>query len=299
MSPAEAAAELLARAQALTADKRFADAVSCLSQGVRAVPAPGDKLMLARSLMQLLIQLGQAARARLVLDQVQQWAPSPPDWLADLSFSLSPAWEQPLQGPALRLRRLVGDDAAWLKALFTDEAFAARVNRDYGQRVNDLTLPQVAQQLEAQAKQLPVDMGAHVLVIEQRSDGARLGLACLVAIDAGSRRAEFIIGFAQPERVPSTWVAETGALMLALAFQRLCMHRVTASLYSDNPRLASLMASLCALGFAKEGVQRQHLRLPDGRHVDLHLLGALRDEVLSQPLAARLIKRYTDAASSA
>jgi RimJ/RimL family protein N-acetyltransferase len=294
--PPDAAMDL-AHADALIAERCFKEAVIWLSQGVRNHTAPENKLALARKLIALLIELGQPARARIVLAQVLQWTAVPPDWLVQMRFSLLPAWEQPLQGSTLRLRRMNSQDAQWLKALFADENFAARVNRDYGKRVNETPLPHVARQLDAHLRQLPAEMGAHVLAIERRDSSECLGLACLVGIDVQSLRAEFIIGFAKPDLTSATTVAEASALMLELAFGLLHLHRVTAALYSDNPRLNSLMKSLTAVGFQKEGVQRQYQQLADGRRVDVHLIGGLRDEVLERPLTRRLMQRYVRAAS--
>jgi hypothetical protein len=59
-----------------------------------------------------------------------------------------------------------------------------------------------------------------MLVVIERTDGTRLGIASLFDIDAPNRRAEFIIGF--PGALPhGTLVLRAGALLADLAFKRL------------------------------------------------------------------------------
>ncbi len=255
---------------------------------------PEVQLAAGQRLIQALSSAGDVDDARQVLDRVATW-PLTQDraavWLRGITWRLSPAWWAPVQGSRVSLRRLAGSDASWLKQVFADDGFASTVNRDYARRVRAATLETVAQQLTVQYRCSPVDLGAHVLVIES-ADGHRLGLASLVTIDADTRRAEYIIGFAGSQP-PGFQVMEVGAMSMGLAFQRLGFHRITTSIYGDHPRHADLSSMLGRLGFAQEGILRQHVKSPDGRWTDLHLMGGLREEVLAQPLVRRCMTRFS------
>lgn len=130
-----------------------------------------------------------------------------------------PQWRHAVEGRNLRLRRFHGLDAAWLKSSFANEVFANAVNRGFGSRIRALSEDAVAKQLQTQALKSPVDLGAHMLVVERLS-GERLGLACLANLDMNNMRAEFIIGF--PGDAPHGVVLlETGVLMAEVA---ACAH---------------------------------------------------------------------------
>jgi RimJ/RimL family protein N-acetyltransferase len=294
---AASAQACLAQADECWAAGQVAQAMTALQRGLLAAGSAEDRLRVARRLVQRLLTVGKPEQARQVIGQLQaRLKPSAdapvqaqPAWLEHLAWCAHEAWWQALQGPQVRLRRLQALDAAWLKALFSDEGFADLVNRDYGQRVRAMPEATVAQLLAQQAQQSPVETGALIYRVE-RLDGQALGLASLVTIDSEARRAEFIIGF-PPGAATASQVMETGCLLIDLAFARVGFHKVTSAIYGDNPRVASLVSSLQALGFEREGLQRQHVKLPGGGFVDLHLMGALREEVLANARVARLRAR--------
>jgi RimJ/RimL family protein N-acetyltransferase len=289
----------LKEADALWQARKVPEALGVLQQGLKAPWPLSDRLPVAQRLAECLIKSGQASQARQLLSQLQAalaahaaslgQALTTPDWCATLAWCAHEAWWQPLQGPQVCLRRLQAPDAPWLKALFSDEGFADLVNRDYGQRVRAMPEATVSQLLAHQARQSPVDSGALIYRVE-RLNGQALGLASLVTIDSEARRGEFIIGF-PPGAATASQVMETGCLLIDFAFACVGFHKVTSAIYGDNPRLASLVSSLQALGFEREGLQRQHVKVPAGGFVDLHLMGALREDVLANARVARLRAR--------
>lgn len=275
-------------------EKRYPDAIATLQP---LLPAKGRPLAARAPGLQLLLQLWahhgnwDAARAacRALLDEAMP--ATPPAWLSHWEWRTRACWWQPLRGPRLTLRRPQENDAAWLKQHFTQPTFATAVNRDYGRRIQALSETQVAQQLAQQQTLSPVDLGAHLLLIGHTDSGERLGVASFVTLDGEHRRGEFIIGF--PGQVPHGHVImETSLLLTDFVFLQAGLHKVTVSIYGDNPRLPDLQATLERLGFRMEGVLREHIGLPDGRRVDVHLLGGLRQEVLAHPLMIRLGQRY-------
>jgi RimJ/RimL family protein N-acetyltransferase len=246
------------------------------------------------------------AQARLTLQEaqqrVQQWEiaqrqrlpATATDWLASMAWRVSAHWWLPLEGRRIRLRRLQPTDAAWLKLTFEQPSFANAVNRDYGKRLQSTTVQQLAHQLAVQWQQPPPDQGAVMWLIEQTTGQAQapcsIGLATFTNMDAVNRRAEFIIGFAGDQPAGVT-VLEAGMLLTEFAFLRVCLNKVSVSIYADNPRLHDLQDTLQKLGFQPEGVLRAHVKVQD-RYLDLHLLGAIGQEVLSQARVHRLAARF-------
>lgn len=238
---------------------------------------------------QTLIEVEDRIQRRAVKLQGQLVAPA---WLEKIQWQLMPCWWQTHEARRIRIRRPQAQDALWLKTCFADDRFANSVNREYAKRVNQIPVSLLAQQLEKQFKQSPVDQGAVLWLIERiDSDGSPvIGLAGLVNIDANNRRAEFMMGY--PGNVPlGTLVMEAGVLLADVVFGQLCFHKLTASIYEDNPRCADVMSILLRLGFQCEGVHREQVRVQD-RFLDLHVLGALHREVLAVPGLQKSAKRF-------
>jgi RimJ/RimL family protein N-acetyltransferase len=284
------------RAQALVAQGRMDEALAELESGW-LTPGPWPpRLQMVRELLTQWLLRGQADRARPVLaDLMGRWPRDKPwpNWLARLQWACQPDWWTPLRSGGMGLRRPRPDDAAWLQAAFAMPAFARAVNRDYARQIAALPQDRLAAQLASQQGRSPVDLGAWMLVIEGEG-GDRLGVSAVVAIDADSRRGEFIMGFTDPAQAQMKAMACAG-LMTWQCFTRLGFHKVACALYSDNPRLQELKRMLGAMGFQHEGVQREHLRAPSGAYIDVHHLGALQRELMQSRRLVRLLQRYTDA----
>lgn len=246
----------------------------------------------AQSLIKTLIQQGRIDEARQACEHARATctAEQMPPWLSSAQWKLAACWWQAIESQNQRIRRPRQADAAWLKRSFQDDRFASVVNRTYAQRIRVMSEGQVARQLESQWSQSPVDLGAQMFIIE-RLNGERLGIASFVTIDADSKRAEFIIGFAG-EPPHGNVVLETSLLLTDFVFARAGFHKLVVAIYSDNPRLEALKSTLTRLGFVVEGIQRQHVRLPEGQYIDIHLLGGLRDEVLNHPLMRKCATRF-------
>lgn len=286
------ASPLLQQAHALRAQGRGGEALVLLEQAM-AQPGP-EREQVAPTFVAWLIQAGAHDHARRWLGRLPQAQQQMLSW-QDLAWAAQAGWWQDWQGPHLQLQRLAPGHAAWLQQLFQQPGFADLVNRDFGRKLRQMPLPQVQQLLASQQRQSPVHLGSLVFAVVRAAPeggaGTPLGVASLVNIDSRSRRAEFIIGF--PEGVATrTECIETGGLMLAVAFRELNLHKVTATVYSDNPRNLSLQRDLLSQGFVDEGTLRQQLRSDEGQWLDLHQIGGLAADVMAHPLAQRLMQRY-------
>lgn len=293
---ADDGAALMGMARVEMARKHGAQAAALLKRVVHLPhESPDLRLNAAQRLCDLLVKSARMGDARDVLRDAASIAGeaghASPAWLSDLAWRTGAFWWDPVVGRCLLLRRPTAKDAEWLKRSFMDDAFANTVNRAYAAKVRAMPVDRIAAHLDMQSRQSPADLGAQMFLIERHGSGP-IGIASFVSIDMASRRAEFIVGFVHD--VPhSVVVMELSVLLAEFAFRRACLHKVTAVCYGDNPRLGSLGAVLEKAGFAKEGVQREHVRTLDGRYVDVHLWGALARDVLSNVMLSRSSKRLT------
>lgn len=242
---------------------------------------PKVRLDAAMLLIQAYMRMGQVAQAQGMLRRAAQVAAQarfPLDnepWLT-LAQGLDACWWAPVVGRRVTLRRPQGADAAVLKAIFNEPLFAAAVNRDYAAQITQAPLRVLQEQLDAQWHRSPLDLGAYVgLVLSPQ--GKPWGICSLVDMDLKHSRGEFIIGFTDP--MPSSLaITETGLLMARLAFEHAHLHRVTCSVYGDNPRREALGRMLGKMGFVLEGCLRDHIKTADGRFTDVQLWGCTRQQ---------------------
>lgn len=230
-------------------------------------------------LVQAYMRMGRVAQAQGVLRRATQAAaqlgvPMDNEPWPTLARGLDTCWWEPVVGRHVTLRRPQGQDAALLKVFFKDPVFAASVNRDYGEQVIKAPLRVLQDQLDAQWHRSPLELGAYVCLVSS-PQGKPLGICSLVDIDLKHSRAEFIIGFMAP--MPSGLaIVESGSLMARMAFEHARLHRVTCSVYGDNPRSEALGRMLGKMGFEFEGCLQDHVKTADGRFVSVQLWGCLR-----------------------
>jgi len=174
--------------------------------------------------------------------------------------------------------------------VFSEPLFAQQVNRNYANKIAKMTVSAISKELERQAAQSPADLGALMMVVEERQSGRPIGLTCLVSIDTLARQCELVVGFS--ENQSSFRIAELSCFLTHLVFKRLCFRRVTTSIYSSNPRLSTLKSTLRKFGFLDEGVLRAHAMLGPGRFSDVHILGGMSEEVHVSDGLQRHLRRH-------
>ena len=113
-----------------------------------------------------------------------------------------------------------------------------------------------------------------VLAIEDKADGAFVGLVYLNDIDWFVRNAEFGILIGERSRQGRGLAKDALALVACYAFRTLNLNRLYLRVVSFNKRALRLYRSF---GFVEEGVQRHHAFLR-GRYYDVVLMGLLRRE---------------------
>jgi [ribosomal protein S5]-alanine N-acetyltransferase len=227
---------------------------------------------------------GRLAEAQALL--AQALAERPDGRLQLLAWQHQDFWWQPLRSPRVTLRRRGPDDAVLVRRCWSDGDFMRRFNRMAAPLPpgDDALCALLAREHwalpeEARALHWRIDAG-----------GAGCGFVSVVELSLQHRRGEFLIGV-----LPGTgpWVAPTAAhLLLDWLARHAQLERLSASFYTENAA-AQVLAE--KLGFQHEGVQRGHLRLPDGSRADLVLAGLLLNEDFFAR-SARLRKRLLDGA---
>lgn len=283
--------DLLLRANQHLARQEDAQAYVLLVRASKQQLPAQLRLELLRHLTVVSLRLGQISQARTwVTEGMSIVEEPPPDWLERMAWCLNEHWWRPIVGRRVRLRRPDESDAFWLKSIFADAAFSDAVNKEFGLRLQRMPVPHIARQMRQQLEMPPTELSAWLLVVENVA-GGRIGLASIANLNEPNRHGEFILGF--PGESAASWlVLETGVLLANTVFTDLAIHKLTVSVYSDNPRLCQLSDMLRQLGFEAEGILKQHIRVAPGRFVDLHLWGGTGPQVLKAPAMTRYAKRF-------
>lgn len=224
--------------------------------------------MLAQHLTQAAALTAQPAHLSPAAPRAQQQR------LQHLAWQHAPFWWQPLQGRSVRLRRRGAQDVALLRTAWQDANFMRRFNRMAA------PLPESDEALRALLTRehwaLPEE--SHALHWTIEAAGQACGCVSVVEISLQHRRAEFLIGVL-PALAPraSPWLAlEASHLVVDFLATQARLERLTAYFYPDN--LAAFQMAE-KLGFAREGLLKGYLRLPDTpQRVDLIVAGLLLDK---------------------
>jgi RimJ/RimL family protein N-acetyltransferase len=117
-----------------------------------------------------------------------------------------------------------------------------------------------------------------LLAIVEKSSGRHVGNIKLGPVHALHRRADLGIMLGDKRSWGRGYGREAVDLLLAYAFDRLNLNKVTLGLYADHEAALRLYEGA---GFKIEGTQRQQL-FRDGAYRDRHVMGILREEYVSR-----------------
>lgn len=170
-----------------------------------------------------------------------------------------------LEGERVRLRGLAPTDEGALVAILADPDVTAGLGlwalRPFG-------APDVAALLR------PAGSTLVRWAVEDREDGALIGLVWLAAIDQRDRHADLQLLIGPPSRWGRGRGREAASLATAFGFAHLGLLKVTAEIPVP---LGAARRVADHLGFALEGTFRRN-RLVDGALVDVDALAAFADE---------------------
>lgn len=202
------------------------------------------------------------------------------------SLQLSAWGHSNLVGQRISLVRATGHHAVFLHSCYQNVAFMSLYRLlHYSQQPS---LQQIIQRLSVQAELPP---NHFEWIIERHSDAQPIGLASLADYQPNHGRAEFLIGFLNPEEHPLGSGLEASLLVLEFAFNILQLHKLTALVYSHNPQA---QRNVLHLGFRSEGLLREHLHHKQ-EWIDVYQNSLLEREFRTatalQRCSLRLLKR--------
>lgn len=172
-----------------------------------------------------------------------------------------------LRGERVFLRAAERDDlstfVAWLNDAVVVETLGARG-------------PMSSAAEESWFEQLQAEQGKtrwHFVVC-LRDGGRAIGSAGLDALDSVNGKTELGIAIGEPSLWDQGYGTETIGILLDFAFGELRMERVYLYLFSANDRARHVYERV---GFVREGTLRR-ASFRHGQHVDVDIMGILRDE---------------------
>lgn len=185
---------------------------------------------------------------------------------ASLRHAYSKLWWAPVEGRRCRLRRRSPEDRDFIRRCWADHEFMSRFNR-FAARLPD-TDGELEGILQREYVALPLaDGGLHWTV--ETFDGRPFGMLSLVSISRSQRRAEILVGIRDAPYAGCAGEAMYRAMEFALADAGI--EKLEGTIYRDN---TAALNNYLHLGFAHEGVRRQHLRDPrSGQRHDVVLAG--------------------------
>ena len=251
--------------QALKLQANYPEAHNNLGQALKSLGRLDEAISHFRSAIQLRPDFHKAAQNYLEID---------------------PAWIKPLDGEKLTLRRYSEADAEYLHQCYKNNTFMTQYNHyiPRHQRIEDLAI----KLRETNAKH-PRQLKSIDWIIIKKATKQPIGIANLVEIQFHHRRAEFLIGFANPENHNKSYGLEATLLVLDYAFNRVGLNKLITVVYSDN---AFAQKNSLALGFVQESYLREQIMEPSGnKFLDLYGNGMTLNDFRNNKRILKLSRR--------
>lgn len=203
------------------------------------------------------------------------------------------AWLLPLDGRHVQLRRAQSSDVDFLLQCYGNAAFMDRYHLYIPRRQS---WEQLSRKLRQDELRHPCQSGSLdwlILKNETAGGGASavrpIGVANLVDIQFGHRRAEFLIGIPETADRSGSVGLEATLLVMDFAFNRVGLNKLTTYVYGNNQ--ASQNNTL-ALGFVQESLLREQLSIPaSDLLIDLYGNGMTLADFRCNTRLARLSRR--------
>ncbi len=201
-------------------------------------------------------------------------------------LEIDPTWIEPLHGEKLTLRRYSADDAEYLHQCYKNNTFMTQYNNyiPRHQRLEDL-----AKKLREVDAKHPYQLKSVDWIIFKQATDEPVGIANLVEIQFHHQRAEFLIGFPNPEHQNKSYGLEAALLVLDYAFNRVGLNKLTTVVYSDN---VLAQKNSLALGFVQESYLREQIIEPSGeKFLDLYGNGMTLNDFRNNKRIPKLSRR--------
>ena len=179
--------------------------------------------------------------------------------------------------PRMRRPFLIGEKV-YLRPIEASDLTGPYVNwlNDYEvtQFMETGSFPTTEESLQKYAQSVIHSSNNVMLAIIEKKSGIHVGNIKLGSIQWIHRRADVGIMVGDRRAWGKGYGHEATALVLAYAFRRLNLHKVTLGVYADHD---GAVRSYKKLGFAVEGTLKQHL-FRDGSFHDEYVMGILRSD---------------------
>jgi RimJ/RimL family protein N-acetyltransferase len=174
----------------------------------------------------------------------------------------------PLEGRRVRLRAREEADLARLNELFDDP--------DVLLGLAAVTFPQPMDGIREWWEASRKDPNAQHFVIEPL-EGEPIGACSLESVNARSRDAVLGIWIGKPYW-DSGYGTDAIRTLCRFGFRHMNLQRITLHVHATNPRARHVYQRV---GFRLEGTMRR-AHFMEGRHVDVHVMGLLAEELLDE-----------------
>jgi ribosomal-protein-alanine N-acetyltransferase len=198
------------------------------------------------------------------------------------------AARRPIQGKRVLLEKFSAEHAEYLHSIYKNDDFwtSYRVNEN-----RTRSIEKVRKSLADESGFSPAQIKKCEWVIFRVNNGNKtpIGLAGLLDLVQGQRRAEFLIGIVNPDDRLHGLGLEASLCVFDFAFNWQKLNKLVSLIYSGN---VSSQENTIALGFSKEGELRKHFRKNDSsEYLNINQNGMLQEEVRKNDRLARLSER--------
>jgi RimJ/RimL family protein N-acetyltransferase len=207
---------------------------------------------------------GAIAQARDLIRSQPGFAESPA--LGHLLHEHEDFWWAPIEGSRVTLKRRGPQDAAFVRACWSDAGFMRKFNR----AARPLPADDAALRQLLAREQAGLLSESRALHWTMHAASGPMGFVSATDFAAGHRRCEFLIGVLG--RPASAAPVEAAHLAVRFLRERAGIERLTAYFYADNDYAARVARKF---GFEHEGILKGYLRNPDGSRSDLWVAGLL------------------------
>ncbi|NOQ64993.1 MAG: GNAT family N-acetyltransferase [Methyloprofundus sp.] len=177
---------------------------------------------------------------------------------------------------------------------FTDFIFQCYKNEDFISRYRLYQRqPKNKQELHKELltiQSLPPEMLKSIeWVIVDKATQQPIGLAGLVNYQQLHAYAELLVGLLKSKETQhKPYGPEATLLVLEYAFQTVRLNKLISFIYAYNDKVQQ---STLRLGFQQEGLLKQHILAPSGKHIDLFQNALLSEEFFASEQLTRLSQR--------
>lgn len=237
---------------------------------------------------QVKLRQGKLEGAKRYFSQALKYKPDYP-LVEQKLLDISDCWLEPVYGRRVMLRPATELDTPFFVKCYSDPQFMANYNA-HNKNQNNLDAVQKGL-ADAEKRHPSLDRKLQWVIVDRKSDRP-VGLAALVDIVIGHRRAEYLVGLPNSNDQRKGLGLEASLLVCDFAFNRVKLNKLTAVIYDYN---VNAQNNALSFGFVQEGYLREHNYSQIlHRHHGIYEYGLLKSDFLNNNRLKKLSKRLLD-----